>query len=72
MGKTNPPRPEDAFTGVTPGWQSGVGASDPIPEKDKVRIRQTAESSTRQRSETVSPERDRARSRTRGRRLGRR
>jgi hypothetical protein len=46
MGKPNPPRPEDAFTGVTPGWQSGVGASEPIPDKDKARIRQTEESSS--------------------------
>jgi hypothetical protein len=46
MGKPNRPRPEDAITGVTPGWQSGVGASEPIPEKDKARIKQTEESSS--------------------------
>ena len=44
-GKPNTPRPEDAFTGVTPGWQSGVGATEPIPLKDKARIRRTEESS---------------------------
>jgi hypothetical protein len=46
MGKPNDPRPEDAYTGVTPGWQSGVGASEPIPPKDKARIKQTEESSS--------------------------
>jgi len=41
MSKPKQPTPEDAYTGVTPGWQSGVGGSFPVAERDRPRAPHT-------------------------------